>query len=293
MSKEKNICIVGSAPHSLLLAPYASDDWTIWGCSPGLWATAKQHGFIHRFDGWFEVHRYGNFPNMSPEYRGWMESLEVPVFTSAPVSSLKNNIALPVEELVAKHNPYFFNSSVSWMFAMALEMNPDKISLYGIDMAANEEYFSQKMGCIYFALEAQKRGITVAAPYESDLFTPPPLYGVCEHNHAFIKMKVRREELQARLADAEQRQNLAFQEATFLRGALDDLSYCSQTWAGNMAERQFKFNQPLQADQRIAFQEDASRWAREQCEADTIAMLEDVYKDELKKKPRKVVKKKS
>jgi len=303
------ICIVGSAPHSTGMAPYGSEDWVIWGCSPSVWGTAKQYGYLNRFNGFFEMHRYGNFPNMSPEYRAWLESVDIPVFTSEPVSSLKNNVVVPVDELVKKYGPYWFNSTVSWMMALAIEQKPSQIALYGIDMAANEEYFSQKMGCIRMAERAVEQGIQVTAPYESDLFTPPPLYGVCEYNHAFIKTKIRTQEIQGRLHDAEQRRLVAEQEAHFLRGVIDDMQWSQQTWNGNMAARSHKFNKPVigeidlsltnlegggvERDPRIAFQEDASRWAMQQCEADTIAVLEEVYKDELKKKPRKVSKKKS
>jgi len=242
--KPLKICIVGSAPHSTMHAPFGSDDWTIWGVSPSVWATAVQHGYDKRFDGWFELHRYGNYPNMCAEYRAWLESLEVPVFTSEPVSSLKNNIELPVEELVGKYGPYWFNSTVSWMMAMAIEQEPTQIALYGIDMAANEEYFSQKMGCIRMAEIAVSQGIQVTAPFESDLFTPPPLYGVCEYNHAFIKTKARMQEIQGRIADAENRLRIASEESAFLRGVMDDMKWVQNTWNGNMNARRDKFNMP-------------------------------------------------
>lgn len=244
MTKPLKICIVGSAPHSTAMAPYGSDEWVIWGCSPSVWATGKQHGYIDRFDSWFELHRYGNFPNMSPDYRAWLESIQIPVFTSEPVGSLKSNVVLPVDELVMKYGPYWFNSTISWMMAMAIEQNPSQIALYGIDMAANEEYFSQKMGCIRMAEIAFSQGIQVTAPYESDLFTPPPLYGVCEHNHSFIKTKVRMQEIQGRINDAEQRHKVAEQEIHFLRGVMDDMKWSQNTWNGNMAARSHKFNTP-------------------------------------------------
>lgn len=243
-----NICIVGSAPHSVHLAPYGSEDWVFWGCSPGVWGAGRTYGFIDRFDAWFELHRIESAAHFSPEYRNWLNTVDMPVYTTKSQPQMKKNIVLPVDELVKKFGPYFFNSTVSWMLALAIEAKPEKISLFGVDMAANEEYFSQKMGCIHFALEAQKRGIKVAAPYESDLFTPPPLYGVCEYNHAFIKMKVRKEELNQRMEEAKQRREQATQEEVFLKGALDDLSYCSQTWTGNMMARADAFNEPKQGE---------------------------------------------
>ena len=130
---------------------------------------------------------------------------------------------------------------------MAIEMNATSIGLWGVDMAANEEYYSQKMGCIWFAQIAQSLGIEVGVPPESDLFTPPPLYGVCETSHSWIKHTARARELQARLNDAEIRANQAKEEVMFLKGAVDDLKWSQTTWSGNVASRHSKFVSPKEA----------------------------------------------
>jgi hypothetical protein len=138
---------------------------------------------------------------------------------------------LPVDALVAKYGPYFFTSSLAWMFATALEAGATKIALYGVDMAANDEYGDQRSGLHYFGMLAAAMGVEVGVPPESDLFRPRPLYGVDEIRHSSIKLLSRQRELDARLRDAQQREEMAKQERCFLQGALDDVKYQSLTWA--------------------------------------------------------------
>jgi hypothetical protein len=235
-----NICLIGSAPSSVYLAPYQNPDWQIWGCSPGAYGPAGPHA-----DAWFEIHRYEpGQPWFSEGYCKFLENADFPVYMAEHTPRVKNCVPLPVDELVAKYSPYFFNSTLSWMMALAIEAGAKKIALYGVDMAAAEEYFSQKMGLLYFALKAQELGIEVGTPPESDLLVPPPLYGVCETNHAFIKTLARQRELEARLHEAEQQQAIAAQQVQFIKGAIDDNAYHQQTWHANMEQRGRKYLEP-------------------------------------------------
>ena len=100
----------------------------------------------------------------------------------------------------------------------------------GLASHNTEEYGYQRAGCQFFIQEAQRRGINVVLPPESDLGQPAPMYGICEWSNAHIKGTARMRELQARLADANNRAAGAQQEAMFLRGAVDDLDYMLKTW---------------------------------------------------------------
>ena len=113
------------------------------------------------------------------------------------------------------------------------EDREDMIGMWGVDMAATEEYGYQRAGCQYFVQEASKRGIKVALPPESDLLRPMPMYGVSEWSHAHIKSLARKRELEARLQNARNASTNANNEVMFLTGALDDLNYMTQTWMLN------------------------------------------------------------
>ena len=87
-----------------------------------------------------------------------------------PPPEIPNALAYPVNDMVEKYGPFFFTSSLSWMFAQALEREGvEEIGLWGVDMSAHEEYGLQRPGCQYFITLAMQRGIKVTIPPESDL----------------------------------------------------------------------------------------------------------------------------
>jgi hypothetical protein len=221
----KRIALIGSAPSSVHLAPYGDPSWTIWGCSPG----AAVH--VKRVDAWFEIHPF-SLPDMTPDYVAWMGQVDRPVYVIEPVPQIAKCVVYPRAEMLEKYGPYFFTSSLSWMFAMALEQNPDEIGLWGVDMAATEEYAHQRPGCHYFITLAKARGIKVTVPHESDLMRPPAPYGFVMDSPAYKKLRTRAAELDGRIASAAQRYEDARNEWHFLRGARDDLEYVLNTWVG-------------------------------------------------------------
>lgn len=239
------IAILGSAPSSMRLAPYGDQSWKIWGCSPGLYPG------MPRCDAWFELHRWeppvigkpdSQKPWFSPEYVQWMAGLRCPVWMFLPVPEIPTSLALPAKELMDKWGNYFMTSSIAWMMAMAIDQillereadrpegTKDAIGLWGVDMAATEEYGYQRAGCQYFIQMANNLGIDIVVPPESDLLRPMPPYGICETDEYWIKATERKRELTARLANHQQQVALNQRQVDFLSGALDDLNYHMQTW---------------------------------------------------------------
>ena len=242
------IAILGSAPSSIKLAPFADQSWQIWGCSPGVYPVAP------RVNVWFELHRWEppvlgradqQKPWFSPEYCAWM-ALQPLVWMADKVPQIQNSQKFPYQELVNKYGSYFFTSSIAWMLAAAIEdilteraerknqpqqdSESDAIGLFGVDMAANEEYADQRPGCQFFIQLAYQLGIQVHIPPESDLMSAPPLYGICESSHILIKLTERRKELQTRLNNCNASLANLTREQAFLTGALDDIDYMWKTW---------------------------------------------------------------
>jgi sarcosine oxidase delta subunit len=260
------IALVGSAPSSIGLAPFHDPEWKKWGVSPGA------HPLLKKLDAFFEIHRWTpNERGFTPEFIAWMAALGCPVYLNEKRDDIPTSVAYPAAEILAMWPGLaqsFFTSSLAWMLALAImeiERNPvvemqgtsaelgrggdyqmagrgkfegkGEIGLWGVDMAADEEYWHQKPGCHFFMLEAERRGIKVTVPPQSDLARPIPLYGIGETSPMRIKIGVRRQELMGRLAEQEARAARAdqeFQAATrdkfFVLGALDDLRYFEQTW---------------------------------------------------------------
>lgn len=272
------IALLGSAPHSVNLAPYkdqswnasrqgippspfrlepyVDDSWEIWGVSPG--------AFVHatRASRWFEVHRWEpGQPWFGPEYVQFLRDFRGPVYTGGVVPEIRNHVVYPIERVEEAFSAYFLHSSLSLMAALAIleiedrrkstrdlialhrkegfgdvadkmELNPeeDVIGLWGVDMAANEEYGDQRSGCHFFILEALRRGIQVFVPPESCLLRPKPIYGLSEWHHDYIKLtakqrdfNVRKNHYTAQLQDAQS--NLQM-----LAGASSELEYYTNTW---------------------------------------------------------------
>jgi len=238
-TEAEQICLLGSAPSSLRLAPFSNPNWAMCGCSPGVYGVAP------RSEAWVELHRYEpGQPWFSPEYCQFLANYPGPVWMAEKRPEVPNSIELPLVDLIKKYSPYFFTSSLSYMMAMAIECGFKRIALFGVDMAAASEYKDQRLGCQYFAIIAKAHGIEVGVPPESDLFRPSPLYGVSEVSHARIKMLARRRELEARVQQALAAQQQAKDESLFLRGALEDLEWAEMDWMGNIDGPSSRFLEP-------------------------------------------------
>ncbi len=239
------IAIIGTAPSSMHLAPQGDPSFKIWACSPGTYAT------LGRCDAFFELHRWepGEIgkphtqkPWFSPEYVAWMARQHT-VWMFDAVPEIPGSRRLPVEDLTAKYGTLFFTSSIAWMIACAIEDilearangadEGHSIALYGIDMAATEEYGYQRAGCQHMLLLAAHLGINIIVPPESDLLRPMPLYGIDESTPWMIKLTARNRELQSRLANAQNNHANLTREIAFLQGAIDDNNYHMQTWGGD------------------------------------------------------------
>ena len=259
------IALIGSAPSSVNLAPvkdakynawlggkpapqsppseFIDDDWQIWGCSPGAWAQ------LPRSDRWFEVHRFE--PGQlwfSPEYVQFLQNYRGPVYTGGPIPEIPNHVVYPIERVEEEFSAYFLHSSLSLMLAVAiLEImdaraarqqsdegaappEDDTIGMWGVDMAATEEYGDQKDGCHFFILEALRRGIKFYVPPESCLLRPKPIYGLSEWSHDYIKCTARTRELNGRRQAIQQQLAELTKQDAHIAGALDDMTYFINTW---------------------------------------------------------------
>lgn len=221
------IAILGGAPSSCNLAPFGDASWEIWACSPSNWNAP-------RVEAWFEMHSLdrkavkGNEPYIQTLQR------HPRVYVSKEDQRLPNAIVYPFDEMIAPYGGRFvqslMQSSVSFMLAMAINQKPQTIGLWGVDMAAESEYDYQRPGCHFFFNEAQKAGIEIAAPPQSDILEPLPLYGYKEHYPMYWRQKARRQELQQRLNEAERAIEQNKTVAQHMRGALGDLNYYNNTY---------------------------------------------------------------
>lgn len=229
------IAILGSAPSSVKLAPFADKNWQIWVCSP---ANLPQK--LPRIDVWFEMHSWSleDKKIKNPPYYNWLKRQPKVVMQQVD-PEFPGSVAYPLNE-VRKRWPwgskYFMTSSPAEMMAMALLYEPEVIGLWGIDMAGASEWQVQRPGLHYWMEQADKQGCAVIAPGEADILCPPPIYGFCESTHMWRKLRARKAELEGRMAQAEQQiQNLQ-QTKLILQGAHESTVYEMRTWLPDVVD---------------------------------------------------------
>jgi len=141
----------------------------------------------------------------------------------------------PAAELLGRYPRNFFGSSVSWMAGLALNTFDNAtltLGFWGVDMSSQEEYISQRPGLQSQCDYAERHGVKLVAPYASDILTPPILYGYSAGQHMATKLRVRGQELRARIAEHRQEEMVAHDKRIFLEGALEDLEYMQRVWGG-------------------------------------------------------------
>lgn len=235
------VCIVGSAPSSVKLQPYNDPSWKIWACSPG----STPH--LKRVDAFFEIHRWEpHQPWFPTDYRAFLASLQCPVYMIDHVPDVPKSVPYPKDEMIERFGPWFWTSTISWMFALAIKEGATEIALAGIDMSAQEEWAFQRSGCHFFIQLARELGITVTVPPESDLLRPPPMYGFREVDPMHIKLLVRDKELTDHIRGAEQEVAAARDKLMFYKGAYDNNLYMLKTWVSDPLQLELAYKNPDQ-----------------------------------------------
>lgn len=222
------VALIGTAPSSRMLAPFADTSWQIWSCSPG------NMGVVPRVDAWFEIHNnllWPEYISYGGPYVEWLKKQTFPIYMQDQ-ATVPNALIFPKDKLVAEFGNYFFTSSFAWMMAKAISDGAVEIALFGIDMASRDEYILQRPGFGFFRYVAEQRGIKVWAPSESDIMQPPGLYGYSDSSPFGRKLSARKKEIQDRLAPLRQQQAQTQHTITYLEGALEDLDYIQSIWLG-------------------------------------------------------------
>lgn len=222
------VALIGTAPSSRMLAPFADTSWKIWACSPG------NMGVLPRVDVWFEIHGNLLWPenkHYGEPYIEWLKKQTFPIYMQDN-SLVPSATTFPKEEMVKEFGRDFFTSSFAWMMAMAMREGASEIALFGIDMASRDEYILQRPGFFFFKYVAAQRGIKVWAPNESDIMQSPGLYGFSEVTPFGRKIIARQQEIKDRLNSMRQQRDQLAHNITYLEGAVEDLDYIHSIWIG-------------------------------------------------------------
>lgn len=223
------IALIGTAPSSRMMAPFADPSWTIWACSPG------NQGALPKVDAWFEIHGtnllWPENKHYGEPYIAWLKQQKFPIYMHDN-ALVPNATPYPMKEMVDDFGPFFFTSSFAWMMALGIKMGAKEIALYGIDMASRDEYIIQRPGAYYFMIRAAERGCKIWAPHESDIMQPPGLYGYTDVKPFGRKILARKSEIHDRLTGMRQQRDSLIHNITYLEGASEDIDYFQSIHSG-------------------------------------------------------------
>ena len=121
------------------------------------------------------------------------------------------------------------------MIALAIEQKPKRIGIFGIDLAAGEEFLYQRPAGQHFLGLAKMLGIEIVLAPESDLLRPHTIYGLGEHSLRHIRISGRIEELQAQKVQAEQLLQQAQAGIAGATAALEAHEYFLATWCDDIS----------------------------------------------------------
>lgn len=228
MTPEK-VAIVGFAP-SYVDTPFADSSFEIWTMN-------YHHEDVPRSDAIFELHEWDVV--RGEDGGTHVESLRrvtCPVWMLEVRPEVPTSRAYPIEEmekyrLPNSDKPYFTNTA-SYMIALAIERRFKEIHLFGIDMAHDTEYGSQRPSCEFFLGVAFGLGITVVPHRTSDLLKTGFLYGFESQQRDWMREKLlaRRKHLEKMKAFHEEQLRQHQAAVCEFNGALQNNDHITKVW---------------------------------------------------------------
>jgi len=152
------LAIIGTADPTRQAAPYEDPNFEIWGV-----AVATTYPDVKRMDLQFEMHTEGYWkrdPNVTKRLAG----VKVPLYMHDHYEDIPASIRYPIE-IVQQYRKYFTNS-IAYMLALAyhsfiMTEKPKHVAMFGVHMAAGEEYAEQRPCCEYWIGRMEGAGMDV------------------------------------------------------------------------------------------------------------------------------------
>ena len=158
------VAIVGLAPSTHDQAPFEDPDWEAWGFAQ------DEDGYPY-LDRVFEMHPLDFIRGVRrPGFEDRLKEFDVPLYMQEAYPAIPNATAYPIEDVIAVIGDYF-NSSIAYMLGLAILEKVDRIGVWGVDMAGDDEFGYQRPNTEYMIGFAKGLGIDVVVPEESSLVT--------------------------------------------------------------------------------------------------------------------------
>lgn len=190
------LAIVGTA-ETMPMTPFNDPAFEIWAV-----AQATTYPSFKRADMLFELHNeaYWNRPEIVPR----MNKFEGPTYMMDHYREIPKSVKFPVDILLEKYRRYH-TTSITYMLAWAYHSflttgKPYHVALFGIHMAAREEYTEQRPCCEYWLGRMEAAGIDVFMAPGGSVLTSNGLYGYEGYHPMIPKLRDRLTSLQAGVA---------------------------------------------------------------------------------------------
>lgn len=244
-------------------APWGDPEWAVAGCN-NLHSQPGMEELWPKADFWYDLHDLGTIngsdlvdpgaKSTAAAHVKWLQEGHKPCFVMpnarqpdwpAAVDFPRDVILNWCQDMGFAGFRYFTNS-VSWMIAHCIvecvsndwhQGEGGEIALFGIDMAQQTEYGSQRPSCEYWLGVAEGLGIKVSVAERADMLKCAFMYGNEDGTDFAKKMHARVGEIQRRQREAEQMdQNLRQQLEQVvgmrnqLAGAMENQQYINNVW---------------------------------------------------------------
>ncbi len=191
------LALVGGDVRTRSDAPFFDDDFDVWGLTIG-----PNQPWFPRCDAVIECHRsalYLTHPD-DPSYWEWLQNTDADVWMFDLRDDIKNRYTYPLLYIKNKllsnitidgNQIDNFGSSADYAVALAILQGYKYIELYGIEMSADSEYYSQQVSYAFWIGYAAGAGITINLMSGGHMFDRP-LYGrnmFGEDTLAFLKIE--------------------------------------------------------------------------------------------------------
>ncbi len=180
--RRSKVAIIGFAESCRMLAPFNDPSYEIWGLN-------QLYRHIPRADRWFDIHtNWNEFVVEGTDFVAWLQSFQGPIYMTEHHDEIPNSVRFPLDKIIKEYNLDYFQSTPSYMIALAIMEGFTTIDIYGIDLIAGGEYQYQKPNMEYWIGVAHGKGIEVGIPIQSALLKQRYRYGYQLEPESLVKM---------------------------------------------------------------------------------------------------------
>jgi len=232
------VAIVGFAPSTMehVKQLFGNPEWEIWGLNQLYIALPPMQEFASR---WFQLHHRHSYDinvGRAVGHHEWMAAQRnMIIYMQKQEPDVPMCVPFPKDEFVSLYGNYFTNS-ISWMIMTAVHEKFEEISIFGVDMAQDNEYKFERPSCEWAVGWARGAGIKVNIPEASDLFKTLWLYPFEDSAPFRAKVEARRLELRTRHDTLANQEQMMHDQRMQLLGALDNQNYILQSWESSIRE---------------------------------------------------------